>query len=323
MQELNPKQSSIKLRISQMNPGLNAIVVVHRGNSRWLSRSLRAASITNPGVEVVLIGDNSGLKLARDLGVSHAEWRDFSSSAGLLAKNYVHKSTNGRAFELICLQRWFILESWMRETGQESVIAIDSDLLVFADLKEILKASLQRDAVGFVNDSAHLAWIPNASAISAVCNVIQEAYSDPSHQLIQQLHCEHLHRFSEGGVSDMSFFQLLARDGSGRVIDILGPHGEKCWYLDVTMNDGIGGFVLDNGFKRIKMIEGVPHALSTEAGVWHPMATLHFQGKAKALMDHYFAANSNFKTKAISANDRRILFERLQQRLRTLFIRSE
>jgi len=299
----------------QTNQSLSAIVVVHRGNTRWLGRALRAAQISNPGVEIVLIGDSSGTRLAEELGVRFVEWADHATAAEALAADYVHMSSHGRDFELVCLQRWLILEAWMRSCAQSNIIAIDSDVLIYARLNEILKALCSADAVGFVHDSAHLAWIPNANAIGEICAVIREAYADPDHRLIQKLHYEHLHRSSQGGVSDMSFFQLLARDGSGRVRDIRGPHQEKGWHLDVTMNDGIGGFIMENGYKKIRMIEGIPHAFGSETNNWHPMASLHFQGKAKALMLHYFAVNRSFRSPAISANDRRLCLEKVRRKL--------
>jgi len=306
----------------QTNQSLSAIVVVHRGNTRWLGRALRAAQISNPGVEIVLIGDSSGTRLAEELGVSFVEWADHATAAEALAADYVHMSSHGRDFELVCLQRWLVLEAWMRSCAQSNIIAIDSDILIYTRLGDILKTLCPPNAVGFVHDSAHLAWIPNANAIGEICAVIREAYADPDHRLIQQLRREHLQRSSQGGVSDMSFFQLLARDGSGRVLDIRGPHQEKGWHLDVTMNDGIGGFVLENGYKKIRMMNGIPHALGIETNDWHPMATLHFQGKAKTLMLHYFAGIRSFRSPVILANDRRLCLEKVRRKLRKLFFRS-
>jgi hypothetical protein len=213
--------------MSQTNQRLSAIVVVHRGNTRWLGRALRAAQISNAGVEIVLIGDSSGARLADELGVRFVDWADHATAAQALAADYVHMSSHGRDFELVCLQRWLILEAWMRRCAQSNIIAIDSDILVYTRLGDILEARCPADAVGFVHDSAHLAWIPNANAIGEICAVIREAYADPDHRLINKLRHEHLQRSSQGGVSDMSFFQLLARNGSGRVRDIRGPHQDK------------------------------------------------------------------------------------------------
>ena len=312
----------LKMKINrrfELKTDLGAIVVVHRGNTRWLGRSLRSAKVSNPGVEIVLIGDERGRTVARDLGVVYFDWQDYCQSSDELAEDYVHRSTNGRDFELVCLQRWLVLESWVQEHCIENLIAIDSDILVFTELAKVLK-DVHLNGVGFVYDSAHLAWIQSRSSLTAICDVIRNAYADSSHRLVNHLYEKHIETSMEGGVSDMSFFGMLSKNGSGLVQDIRGPHGDRRWCFDVTMNDAIGGFELKGGLKAIRWIDRIPHALLSDTKDWLPFATLHFQGKAKAVMPQVFRRVHGFWTPAIAINDSRLFTKKIVRRLKSSLI---
>lgn len=297
------------------------IVIIHRGNSRWLSRTLRSACVSNPSARIVLIGDHESACVAQSLEVEFVEWDRYAREADALDKVYCHRSTHGREFELTCLQRWLVLESWMVETGINDVVAIDSDILVFSELKQVLR-DVECNGVGCVHDSAHLAWIRSVDHLSAICDFVRMAYADTDHKLINEIHRDHLTHTDQGGVSDMSFFCWLMRDGSGRVSDIRGPHGKRKWCFDVTINDGIGGFELAHGLKKIEWHDHIPHAYHTSTREWLPFATLHFQGQAKQWMPEYFEKVHAFRHAEIQKNDRRIVLGRVKRKIRRLILRD-
>ena len=270
--------------------------------------------MSNPNSEIVLIGDDDSSSLAHGLGITQVPWSDYGDEAERFAGSYIHRSSHGRDFELVCLQRWLVLESWMIANNRNKVVAMDSDILVFTELESVLE-SVPKKGMGYVHDSAHFAWIPDVADLTAVCDVIRDAYADPEHRLIEEMHRSHLAKSDQGGVSDMSFFQYLASNGTDLVHDIRGPHGAREWNCDVTMNDGVGGFVMDGGVKKIRWIKSIPHGLRRKDDSWVPFATLHFQGAAKSLMPAFFHKMRQFNSSVVRSNDWRILRKRVYKRL--------
>ena len=109
------------------------IIFIHNQNSSYLPLSLWQARKSNPETEVILIGDSGNAHF--NYLVNHVDKSQYSKRADEFAKKFVNFSTNSHEFELICLQRWFILEEFMRQNNLEKCLYLDSDILLFGNVK--------------------------------------------------------------------------------------------------------------------------------------------------------------------------------------------
>ena len=93
------------------------IVFLHRGNQDFIQYSLLKATETNPDSKVYLIGDNSNRHLGSLSG--NIEWVDYgdcvSENSKLLSQSYYHMSTNPPGYEFICIDRWFVINEFMKK----------------------------------------------------------------------------------------------------------------------------------------------------------------------------------------------------------------
>lgn len=93
--------------------------------------------------------------------------------------NYVHSSINSMQFERGCFQRFFWILSFMQFLGIESVLFIDSDILVLADLFEAFSISndLQIFFRLYVNSTYFSVW--SVATLSKFCKYIASFYDRP------------------------------------------------------------------------------------------------------------------------------------------------
>ena len=111
------------------------IIFIHTGYSSYLEFTLRQAKFTSPSSEVILLGDDANASLGSV--VRHVNIRQYSKGASEFEKVYQHFSTNPYNYERFCLQRWFMLEEFMRSSGYQEVFVCDSDVLMYADINDI------------------------------------------------------------------------------------------------------------------------------------------------------------------------------------------
>ena len=294
------------------------LVFVHQGNRPHLARALAMARTFDPGREVVLIGDDANRALAQSLGVRHVPVDAYSEGARRLDAVYVHRSTLGRDFELACLQRWFSVLEWMERTGTERVACFSSYVLLYAPLAPAL-AALAGWPMTMVIDAAHTSVINERSALAAFCRLVQSHYESPEGlRRVEELHREHLARSPLGGISDMTFLRLFLDERPDLIASTPGPHGPAGWMLDLTINDGVGGFEMAGPFKRIEWRGGVPHARRVADDVWLPFLTLHFQGVAKRLVPRFTRGLPLGRCFRIWSNDLRLTVARAQRLLQRL-----
>ena len=92
------------------------VVLIHSGDSPYLPATIFQLRHSNPRTPIYLIGDDENRHY--NSWVSHHEINDFLGHAKAFENIYQHFSTNGREFELICIQRWFILRDFMKAMNQ-------------------------------------------------------------------------------------------------------------------------------------------------------------------------------------------------------------
>jgi hypothetical protein len=288
------------------------IIFIHNQNSSYLPLSLWQARKSNPASEVILIGDDDSSHFG--FIVRHADKKDYFQGASEFAKRFRNFSSNPHDFELICLQRWFILEEFLILNGIEKCLYLDSDILQFGDAAE---DSDRFSAFGMTvaGISGHSNFIYRTETLTDFCNFIMKSYDGPEAiSVLEKKYAEFQEKHDAGGISDMTFFVEYKELHPDRIIDIGNPIQERMY--DISMN--YIEYVQNNHGMKVarKAKNGKVYVRHNIEGMIQ-MQSLHFQGEAKKIMKkHLFSWSPTLEV--IYQLNRLIL---LYQKIRNKFFR--
>lgn len=254
------------------------IVFIHSFNHSYLPISLWKARETNPHSEVFLLGDHWNAHFGA--WVHHLHQQSFSHRAAELARRFVNFSTNPAAFELICLQRWFMLLEFMEKMNLDACLYLDSDVLLFSDVE----ADAQRFSsygMTVAGISGHTNFIQKRDTLANFCDWISNAYiSDQKIREADLKYKEFLKYHNAGGISDMTYFTEFREAFPETILDIGQPMEGKMYDITVTYTQGLRE---ENGIKKLEWCDGIP-IVQNPAGEKIQMQSLHFQGDSKKYM---------------------------------------
>jgi len=261
---------------------MRPIIFIHRFNHSYLPLSLWQARKSNPGAPVYLIGD--GWNAHFDVLVEHVPMASFRKKADEFARHFRNFSTNPPEFELVCLERWFILEEFMRERGIDQCLYLDSDILQFGNAEED-----GRRFSGFgltvAGISGHSNFVSNLENLSDFCRFISASYTgENAHEVLEEKYRKFRATHDAGGISDMTFFTEFREQNPDLVLDIGNPIQGMAYdiamaYIEFARNE--------NGIKKVwQRADGRPVILQRMAGEIE-MRSLHFQGEAKKYMKRH------------------------------------
>lgn len=274
------------------------IVVIHKGNQKYLHYCLLQAKRTNPNSRIILIGDESNHNCL-DF-VEHYNYKDLGcSQVEELSQNYKNFSPNSYDFELFCFLRWFYLRNLMKKLKLESCFHVDSDLMIYCDVdKECEKfegAMLTIDSWdNKTATSPHNMYIGSFDAIDGFCNYVCDIYKNETKvSEFGAIYQERLANNYLQGISDMSlwifFANILPPDKVYNLCGIID--GYKFDHNIIAEKD----FEKNGYVKKIKFIKGIPYSKYISDGKYQgqliEFKTLHFQGIAKCYMAEAYKHN--------------------------------
>ncbi len=261
--------------INQGGPGAHNHLNIAVLQARWW----------NPETLIYVIGDaECRSSMLAVPGVTLVELEAYAHSGEELRTLYQHFSPNSYAFELICLERWFVLRDFMKEKGFERVFHLDSDVMLYAAIEEELKHYLELDFT-YSWSSGHNSFF-NLEAVRQLCDWTVRTYQEENTTgrlaaLYQGYRAEGRH----AGISDMSFIGELAQSGILRAQDLSnGAYGPSIYNANIKTSLG---FVKVGENISIEFQSDQPYGRRTPEGEQVRFATLHFQGYSKRDM-HLF-----------------------------------
>lgn len=289
---------------------MTPIVFIHSNNCDYLPLSLWKARQSNPRQRVILIGDENNRHFS--LLVEHFHQKDFSRQSDAFSKLFVNFSTNSHDFELVCLQRWFILKEFMEAQGLDECLYMDSDVLLFADVNES-KPRFRTQGMSICGISGHTNFVRKRSTLSAFCDFIHQAYAKPGglaeleekYRIFRQTH-------EAGGISDMTFFVEFQQAHPEQILDLSAPHEGQMYDIAMAHFPDIEN---DRGIKTIRFENGKPYCRHKSLGPIE-MKTLHFQGAAKFAMKEHLVPGSWVLDLLYTANKLYWLGQKAWRRLR-------
>jgi hypothetical protein len=255
------------------------IVFIHRSNSDYLRYSLAQARASNPASTIYLLGDESN---RGHEGIEHRSIDAYFDEAREFGKIYRHFNSTGVEAERFNFQRWFVLKHFLRETGLERCVYLDSDVLLYANVTED-----RRKFEDFDLALSHL-WCPctlylnRVEALEDFCAFVVDIFSRRNRYDFDRMVAQYALRRKNGlpgGACDMTAFQLFHEARFGAV-------GEVSLILDGAVYDpAIGipapGLEMDGEIKRIVWRDGKPFGVHQRTGREVRLSSLHCQGRHK------------------------------------------
>lgn len=258
------------------------VILIHKGDSAYLPATIFQLRYSNPLTPIYLIGDRDNAHYSS--WVNHHHIDDFFHNARAFEQIYEHFSTNGRAFELFCLQRWFVLRDFMQATSLVQCLYIDSDVLFYSDINDV-QGQLLNFAMTVTGISAHTNFINDSSVLSHFCDFIWYAYeNERENQVLATRYEDFLKMHPAGGISDMTFFTEYRKLYPGSIGDLAVICDNAVF--DITL-DTTHDFDSRKGYKNIVWTKRMPFSLNLESGELIRFHTLHFQGKCKSKIYQY------------------------------------
>ena len=254
------------------------IIFIHSRNHNYLPLSLLKAKESNPGSDVILLGDGQNAHLGSI--VHHFHHLKYAKQATELAKVFVNFSTNPSDFELICLQRWMILLDFLDENKIDQCLYLDSDVLLFDEMVSDAQR-FQTYGMTVAGISGHTNFIHGRNTLERFCKHIQNAYTQPEARLILEDKYKVFRQYHEaGGISDMTFFTEFRAENPVSILDISEPIEGRMFDITIAYTHGVKA---ENGIKKLTWEENRPYAESL-TGDEIEMRSLHFQGDSKRYM---------------------------------------
>ncbi|PQV62864.1 hypothetical protein B1R32_1194 [Abditibacterium utsteinense] len=263
------------------------IIFIHQGWSRHLEYALLQARRSNPDSPIFVLG---GQKTGGFQGVTLISYEGIFQSAADFAPLYRHLSAHAPHFELFCLQRWFILSSFLQKSGISRCFALDSDVLLFTEVTRDAERFSQCDLTHLSHTGPLNRFINSPATLAAFCDHITKSYTDNLESWIRWF-AEAQARGVWGGVSDMTIFHDFRRQfpaGSPKFADLTLIRDGVAYDHSIHSPDG---YKTRLRRKVIRWKGGAPQAFHLETQQWIGFYSIHFQGPSKPLMRA--ALNSN------------------------------
>lgn len=265
------------------------IIFIHTGNHDYLPLSILQLKQSNPQADVWLLGDAYNKHFS--IWLKHRNLYQYFDEASRLAKVFINYSSNPHQFELICLQRWMALYEFMIKTGMEYCLYIDSDVLVYDDVRQYA-SWVAHYGMTVAGISGHTNFIMKRDVLGEYVQLIADTYHrSDAKQWLEHTYAEFRKYNTLGGISDMTFFTEYRKLHPNKVFDAWQPiNGKAC---DITINYHQGYEHTAEGNKVIYWQQGKPYC-KTVQGELIQFITLHFQGESKrfmpAMMPNYSGA---------------------------------
>lgn len=263
------------------------IIIVHKGDSFYLSPVLKQARLINPHSQIYLISDKSTNKYSC---VEHCYIELYMDGANEFQKVYKHMSSNFYAYELFCFQRWFVIRDFIKQKNIQHFLCLDSDVLLYCNVDEIFSRYLNYDftvchQIGPGNS------LFNVSSIEKLCNLMLSFYTDE--RILGELKSTYqniVDKKLSGGICDMTAFMWYQNKVSDNVIDLSIPKNGVCFNGAITVSSG---FEMAGSKKRIYWKNDLPYGKLVEDGTFVQFYCLHFQGRSKYSIFKYLLDDKN------------------------------
>ncbi|MBQ9613147.1 MAG: hypothetical protein IJV14_11275 [Lachnospiraceae bacterium] len=285
------------------------VFAVHHGNQRYMRYAILQAAGSN---KVYLIGDESNLKLG---DVPNVTW---NASSGLLSEDlvqfrnrYVHMSSNSYTYELTCFERHFYIYTLARQLQINQFAMIDSDLLLYGKISDLLSAAGIGSGSEETFDAA-LCWDERQGEMDWACSphfsvwttdalkdfldYTLTLYSDQV--LLTQKWNWHISGRIPGGICDMTALYLWMQNADRKILNLTPYDVPYGFDYSLIQRAEICPYQKDKGIEKIEFRDGFPYFTSKGQGTLIRALTIHAQADSKKYMGMLYRGRNQAVEKA-------------------------
>jgi hypothetical protein len=266
---------------------------------------IEQAKLSNPNADVFIISDISAKSFYEKSGI-FIDINEHFEEAKDFEKIYVHMSTLSYGIELIFLQRWFVLQSFMLKKKLSNLVYLDSDCMLYHDISKDWNQLDKYDLANLDMIWPAVTYIPTPNSLIKFCNFLIEQYTT-NLDFVKNLHASNfVDKNIPGGIGDMSQFGMfnekyqstfdLSRVKNGFTFDTNvndSINSTKYSEANPLSSDDIQGYVMDEkrGIKKLIIKGGIPHGILKQSKREIKFKSIHFQGQSKKFIPYYFTGN--------------------------------
>jgi hypothetical protein len=246
-----------------------------------------------------LLGDRSNQ--IRGINYRHVETEAYQGYNQEFISFYRHSTQTELLQERRCIERWFILSDFLRQTGIESFYFLDSDYLLFCSLSDWEDRWLGEDVCG-TPDIWGFSYIPKADIIHRLCDWIMELYRDEGRfKMLEQ-------RYRARGSTGLQEMGIIREFFSAEKIPVRSlswcDNPEGPWF-----DDGNFGFFNDNPreFSRLSQPWAGGEVSFREDHTFRRLLGLHCGGNNKSQIPGHTGWHSSIPANFFRPNYRRNL----------------
>ena len=197
-------------------------------------------------------------------------------------RHYVHLSVNRPWLEQLCFERWFMIREMCRREQLNSVIHLDSDVLVESDVARQFLQRREPKVMFSRRMGPHVAYFRDLGQLDRLCDEIMQTYGSPDG--VEELRSAYKairDRGEMGSISDMFFFQRLADSAGDGYADTFDIFEGTFFDHSIGMSEG---YQSRFGTKVVRHLHGATYCHHVATGEWLRVLALHFQGVTKIWM---------------------------------------
>jgi FkbM family methyltransferase len=266
------------------------IIFIHRGQADYLEFSLKQALRFNPRERIHLIGDAAVAGYGSLVQFHPIE--AFMAEANEFATIYEHYSTNPYDFELFCIQRWFILNNFLKHQNIDKCFYADSDLMIYFNAAQEYLRFANFDLTLSCDIDAHGSWWNSADVLKKFCDFVIRVYTkkDAKNYARALNHFAKLQwRGRGGGICDMTLLGLFRNLNPGGTAEATDIKDGSTYDDSVNISiNGVDYYLMRYGIKKITWINGLPYSTLIKTGQNIQLKTLHCQNVSKPLMKVFY-----------------------------------
>ena len=224
------------------------IIYFHEGFSPYLPFALRQARRSNPSARIILLGDSQNR--FQEIQYEHHLLSDYDGRHQEFSECYRHFHPGHLGDERRCIERWIYLSEFLKKQQIEEFLFLDSDMLLFSDIREILLTTQGYDAAGAPMFWAFCFFLKK-NLVGNFTDWIFQQYRNPA--VIEKWGAafrRHLAGEKEqaGIIQDMALAKMFIEEKGIRVLDLTQPANGK------IVDSGRLGGAFQHGRKDVDLL---------------------------------------------------------------------
>ncbi len=199
----------------------NPIIFCHYGDSKYLKYVFECAKVSNPNSEIILLGDPSNQRVARNHGVKHFLLKDYDFGDDLKTFDQVYELIATKEFDAFkhgedwnkfVFRKWFILNNFLVKQGIERFWHFDSDNMIFTDLSTLEHKYAHLDCTVQCHGNCMKGFFTNQKIIERYIKKINEVFA--RHDFINSFKDKISKSTGPACITEMTIYEIFDKEES-------------------------------------------------------------------------------------------------------------